>query len=840
MGRKDRVPGSNERDRSLGSYNTAGFGAGIIRDEPHSELPEEALADGFNIIAHARYLEGRPGTILYGTVPTPTIDGTATFSAIKSGTLVTATTAVFSQAMVSNFVVFPGSPEQHYEIVRYVDEYNVHVDAVGLIPLTSGCRLRGRLNIAKVHSMSRQWVLLFGTELYLRNANMTSQTRVVVVSRDQPSNATSAWATLDKYSGFVFNSNGIYRVELTESPPLAYRINVPVPDVRIADETRTDEDDFNYRILYGAARLTGSAPLRTRLDAVRIETQTGPMAVDADSQRDYADVWTPDPIGPGTEYYQVCRGGYLDNGYERADAWAAISPDYATWRQAINGDEYEFAADMTGVTTMKEVAERLQWALQDFVPSATCKYVVTAQGEYLEFSTGRVAGSTIGYATAAGAGTSVEAELQMRENEGRIVTRQINVPKVIGPLWVPKVANTDPQEYQWHLTHFTLWRTLDVNNTYKQDKKAAAYNDPERYPWEHDLRCGAAFLVCKENNIVTAMVGYFEPQDVGSTLEYDTGDRDTISAYIDSTHVRVGNDYYYNDSGPCPGAAAIGNGRVIRASQTGDIVTRTAGDSFAATDVRKTLIWANGRRSIIRAYTDSDTVQVWDSIDKADQGLTVDPVYRHCCLTATDDTLRSRMSRLLIPNRNWTPLPTCNVGAVAPGYMITVRRGQTELPYCQLPEGKEYLAGYHNVGYQVIRTVTDPVEYLLGLRDSVAILCAGRTWYAPTNSAQIIQIPTIGEVVAVIGGVDILDPAIGCDDFGSITEVGNGLFLMVTAESGVRGLRTFNGYQYGPNLLEDANLGVKRFVRDFQNLDRAGCALYDANVGYLYFGKEKG
>jgi len=843
LGRKTRQPSIENADKQVDpSYGQTGFSSGVIRDEADTELPADALADGFNLVVYPKHAEGRTGSVLFTDRLPPRIAGTGTFTASKSAFTVTSTTEVFTRAHVGSYVVFPGTPQQHFEIVQYLNATSVVVDSTGTIDSLGGCFLRGKHNLFSFHEMSRQWLMQFYKQLYLRDYPMDTETQVLTISRNEPSNAIGSYAQLDRDYAFLFNSNGIFKTAVREELPKAFQINIQTPDVRIADIEQTDDLPNQYNFLYGCARLSGSAPLRSRLDPLTIETETPPVAYDLVTRQDYADIWTSAPIGPQNTTYGQMRCGPLDNAYVDASGWAAIAPNFGTFIATINGiGPLEVGVELSYVRTLAEAAARIQASMQDFWPHATCDFIPNASEGvgHLLITGGRVAGGTVTYLEAGTSGTDISAAMQGRDIDSpKITTPYINEIKVLGPLWVPKVPNTVPVEYEWHLTHFPIWRTRELNHQYQQDMKAKAFNDPNRFIWEHDLRICAALYVCRRDGVVTALSGKFEPQDEGSTLLYANGERDEIGEYIDEYTIRLSQDYYYGGSDLCPIAAAIGNGRVMEASQTDDMVTTTDGDTFTEADLRKTIHWSNGRRSYIREYIDANNVRVYDTIDKEVMAITMDPKYRMYASQTTDATLRSRQTTLLLRNRFWQPIRNSNVGIVAPGFMIAVRRGESDIHYGQLPDGYEYLGGFHNKGFQINTTCTDDIVALVLAENRFVILCGNRTWFGPTNISEMITVPTAGEVVAVLGGVDILDGNIGCHDWGSIQQVGTGEYQMITSEPGGRGLRKFNGFSFGPNQVMDEPTGIKKFVKDLRRLQQATASLYDGLWGYVWFGKE--
>ena len=75
------------------------------------------------------------------------------------------------------------------------------------------------------------------------------------------------------------------------------------------------------------------------------------------------------------------------------------------------------------------------------------------------------------------------------------------------------------------------------------------------------------------------------------------------------------------------------------------------------------------------------------------------------------------------------------------------------------------------------------------------------------------------------------------DDWGSIEAIGDGVIQLLTSEPGQVGWRSFNGYQYGPNVLEVPGIGKER-IPDIQKLQQATSSLYHGRIGLLLMGRE--
>ena len=715
--RKLLQPSNNQQDSSYPPPDKIDyFQYGIIKDAPASRIPRPgSLADALNVIVYPTEVQGRTGSQLYTELKIPSIFSKTGLTASKSHDIITVTTNVFGYEDVGNFFVWPGEIEEHDEIVEYLSPTQVRVSIIGnKTHLILGCYLRGKNNAHYFHRQRKRWMRQFGKGFYNADIPMTAWDGSIIVSRDVPSNVKSGYSSFDEYSSVFFNSNGIYHIDMEIIPSIAYKINCPIPNIEIRGN-QLDALPFAFRYRYGAGRLSGNQTLRTRLDPLRIETETGTNKEDVD----------------------------------------------------------------TNIAGLDKV--------------------------YL-------------------------SQLISEDN-----------PHIVGPFWVPIVENTNPQEYQWHYTHYPVWRTMDVEHLYSKTGKFnsanGTFNDPERFIWCHDLRICGAFFGKKRNGIVTAWVGEFEIADVGCVLEWDNGDRDEIIGYIDTYHVRVewiGDEYYDEEY---IGACCIGNGRVMRSTQNGYIVTRTHGHTFTSADVRKTIQWANGYRSYIMEYLNPNQVRVHNSLTQERQGLTLDPRYRYFNDTVNDNQLRSRITSLLLRNRFWEPIPDCNIGVVAPGFMVTGIRNYGEVNYCQLPLNYEYLAGYHNKGYQFSKDIKDDIQMMWVFENEVIIWTSSDTYHVATNMPDLVTVPEVGEAVAVLPGIEVKSPNIGCFDWGSIKDIGNGKIRLLTSEPGFVGMRDFDGSEYSENKAYAMDLGMGRMSKDLNNIYHATASIYNGHDGYVLWGR---
>jgi hypothetical protein len=477
---------------------------------------------------------------------------------------------------------------------------------------------------------------------------------------------------------------------------------------------------------------------------------------------------------------------------------------------------------------------RLQ-SVEDFT-GATCKYGYLYSAARLVRESGIVNRQTLSE-IAMETGTNVPDENNIDHNEVFTEHEISSVyPNLVTEFWVPVVPNTDPVEYQWHLTHFPVWRTMNIEAKDPADVNKEKYNDPNRFIWVKDLRICAAFYVMKNGEYIDALRGEFEIDDTHSILELDNGERIEILEWISSTRVRVANDYYYGNDYDGPFAAAIGNGRVIRASVSGDILTRTHGSVFTAADLRKTLWNSEGYSAFITEVVDANNVIIHIDGDLPVQGFTMDPTHRKFYDTIDDATLLARKDFYSCYCRYRTAVPSCNLGAIMPGFVIEAYRGQKTIYYTHLQPKMDYLIGQY-VGIQVSEEVQDAIHAFHIFQNIFSVICATSTWGGQIGLSEFTTLPQSNEAIALLPGIKPTDMQRGCMDVGSIQEVENGVIQLITNEPGGEALRQFNGMAYSEeNFLVDTTLGG-RIVRALEKTRRFSAAIYDGFMGYIFWRK---
>lgn len=844
-------PRSKRQDQTNAPTTQSNFDRGLIKNAPHDDLPPGSLAGLINAHAFPTEVQPRLGTRILNFTP-PAIKNRTNYTASKSGRIITSLSgSIFTKADVSNYWVWPDE-KIHDEITGYISATQMRARDSGEKDSTSGCWMHGRLNLWEYHYSKEKIVMQWGQEVYISSpkvvngkTEITSLVHAICVSYNQPANVVSDWAEMDEY-GVIFNSNGTYLVDFKTSPPTIFKKNTPEPTVLIDDSPQTDYTKYRYDVVYSMSRLSGNGLRNRSTEGTEIMQESATTRIDEEQEtpRDNAVIFTEKRIDSGLRTNGALYGGGLDRTGSWTNFWVGIND--GTFELTINGITELFIVDFsiaTGVaiTSMEEVAAEIQHVIRLIFYFATCEY--DKQNMRFIFTSGEEPDSIIDFGGNGTGGTNIAGNLAIREGDGDgdlAYLDNANIfaePQSDGIYTVPIVTSGVPA---WHWTHFVKYRTPDIgpDGVWPRMGLKNEILPPLKFHYTIEVRVAGAFYASRDRNgLVTARRGQFEIYDVGTPLEWEDGEIETINQYISETQVRVSMEYYYGEAKVLQ-ACAIGGGRVIRASQTGYIVTVYGGDVFTIDDERKIITWSTGYYSIIRDYISPTSVRVYDNIDKEMQGLTLDPVNRVINDNVNDQTLRNRQGNLhvgLLNHRFWTEMPNVNIGEISPGFMVTAIKNFTKIYYCQLGVSVKYLSGYFLENRQTNDKVENSIQTLKVIMNKMIVFCKGSTWGAPTNEPRIYKLPEFGEHYAVLF-FDIIDENIGVTDINSIEKIDSGLLELRCSDSAVR---QFNGFQYTQDFTVDLDTGQDRIKKDFKDCWAIGTSIYTDKTGHIFWEKMK-
>ena len=843
---------SRQTDENLVNWNQTNFSDGLVKNAPHEDIPATAVAGLINAHCMDTEIQPRLASWFWADLqPPPWRDGCdnelKNLHMSKVDNVVTCDEAVFNYDSVSCYIAWPTDDGEYYhdEISEYISTTQVRMALSGEDRSSDGCYIHGRLNINAWHKIQRKKIWQYGKRVYTSDADYASYSECLCVSRRMPANVISDFDDMDN-DGMIGNSNGIFRLNFDQTIGILWRANGPVPTVLLNERHRRKEHRYRYDYLYSMARLSGAGIRDRTTSNVKLLQQSGTVQLNlsVNPNRDYSTYWTKKPIGNNDSSAKIgskLKCGLLADAYKDPAYYRTIVAPGACFKFTHNEYEAEFMVDMSAtgsnVQNMYEVAESLQKSINTLFPWIIVDY---KDDGYFEFNSGRERNVSIGFLSAGITGTDISAIIRGTEATGASINDSWSYtkPNKVGVFWIPE----DQDHYEWHWNHYTRWRTTDISENGANPRTTDNGEEltPLQFTWDGDFRVAGAFYAYKINGIVYALVGTFEKADEGTPLKWEDGDTETIIEYLTPKKVRVGKDYY-GGSKPLQ-ACAIGGGRVMRASQTGYIVTlhnEYTDDHFSATecDERKTIYWSTGYEAIITEVISSNQVKVHESFDKEVQGITLDPTCRVITDTTTDETLRNRMDEKhigLLNMRYKEAMPNCNILTVAPGLLITARRIESLVHYCDLANDMKYCAGYYLKFQQTIDKIEGSIQLIRTAPNYVLVWCIDSLWSIPTNNPDVDTLPDFGEWYTILHA-DIVDEYLGAVDWGSIQEIDKGTFELLCHDMSVRQIinRSYSDDLTYNNIEQDI---ISKDLKECWNI---GASAYGRTLGHVFWRTRK-
>lgn len=350
--------------------------------------------------------------------------------------------------------------------------------------------------------------------------------------------------------------------------------------------------------------------------------------------------------------------------------------------------------------------------------------------------------------------------------------------------------------YYEDTNYYSLWASLDIG-----ENGVADGNNPDEYIWVGDFPSAISYYASQgtpstPSATVVATQGKFSNADIGNKLWWSDGSNSLITGITSATSVIVSSPSYHVGQ-----ACAIGSIDIQVASQAGYTVTALSSVFVsAAYSVGKTLYWSDGTQSTITGFTSVTQVTVADSTARTTLAFCMgSDVGRTICDTNTDDVLRSRIaSGLTLQQRLWTNLPsTDDQGLIIPGFMLSYETGGGQVNYGQMSLGKEYLAGMYFPAYQYF-IFKAFINKIFNSDKAAFVFCQGST-HAIANTSTNEVLTALGISYTLLTTQYVVDESVGSMDGGSVLELGNGSFFVITNEGDIR---IFDGTQYGQRLAD--------------------------------------
>ena len=308
-------PHSRAQDEREIARKQDDFSAGMFKDLPASEIPDNAVAELKNFVNKGSRLVTRPGTKKWGDystftdhAPLPSIVTGLTATSTAIGNVRTIDNIVgyaFATTNVGDYFVHDDGT---HEIITAVTDSDTIITTTESTAAkdSSAAWVRQQVNCLFFHPFKKKIILFIGTKLYVSNdPTMTSWIQAVDVgtSTDNPTNHYST-IKADSNTIYLFNPNGIYTLNLDSIPYLLNKINGEVPASRIPTTGSPITNIYERKVLYTLSQLSGVDPDENRLTAgetatLRWESATNAVEIASNGKsRDYGSLYTS-----GADYY---------------------------------------------------------------------------------------------------------------------------------------------------------------------------------------------------------------------------------------------------------------------------------------------------------------------------------------------------------------------------------------------------------------------------------------------------------------------------------------------------------------------------------------------------------
>lgn len=826
-------------------------------------------------------------TILFiGNMSSPAMPEYATsFSVnrLSAGSTTIVSSAVVNADIVGTFFVWEdGSKEL---VVEWISGSRFRVEEVlSSLNLTNEGYFSAPLVASLFHKSLRKFICMFGRRLYVADVPVKKWTEIVIQHSTKPSDNFSRIFE-DRDFAVLVNEAGDYRIKPGESSPYAWCMNANQPTEKpilgdsgnpasVVDGDQIGEAGYPYiyRTLYSYTKFQLPEIERPidldRTDAedgMIILQQTAPTKQDGE-QIDYKEYASRFPVGP------VYDDGSPPDDYGNlisiikspSDVTASVE-DFAALtegtfavefdNQSGGSNDFNIIVDFTGVTTLGEVAARIQDACRTYdelqflevtfgstplLPGATAPRFFFAWPE-LGYDESLMAIKAVSPAY----GTDISQASYLRVSG-------------TSPTYSNKYRNIQLRDFQaidnQGMTHLTVWRDRDGGAA-----GVALGNNPEIYTWNADVPICKALKVSITANTVTVVEGALSNEDFGSTLSiYDSAagtllsegpivqDADNIGTYYVSA-----TDFTNQPTGNV--IASLGTDDIMEGYQSGDTITITtwykiirdasggvtvpfikdwSGVGLTDDDEGKPVFWSNGRVSWIKDVTGTLTATAMTEQENGESGselpMTMNPTKRGFNDEITDEDLLARAPYFPLNNRFWEPLPLNGVGIVVPGFLFVAKQDERIYYYSELGIDSGVLSGYYNPAFQINDELVDVV---IGFekQDEILIIKTNRgTYKVNLNTPVEAGNAALGEHALVLGDPEPMDLSVGFDVDGAVDSMENNALFMFTNE---RGLRILSGTEYSDNL------AVGKIHRsEINKLEPNGIVKYDPNLGALTWG----
>jgi hypothetical protein len=808
------------------------FRRGVMSDGPRTSVALDGVWESDNVFLYEDRAEVRGGTrVLNSSHATfPEIANGTGIIASKSGTTITISAGyTLSSANVGDYFQWPDDGKCELITAVNVGDNSCTVTSSRThttTTTTDPASIRAECNAAIWDKINKRHVILAGTKAYYADWDIASWTEIYCLSAIAPANTKSIMRQFGD-DIYLWNSNGKFIMHTSATIPTMSRLNNTMIPCPLSDIEETETLVYGRRYTCSMVDMSESYLLNS-YEGNTILQESAPWAID-ENGKDYAEVFTENPVGDESEVKGVLTGGTLAGTIDEPGDWSTISNGQVKF--TANSETNNIIIDFTGCTTWLDVTDRIQSALRDYWPNALCYF----DTNHIVFEMPN-AGDTVDYCTAGTSGTDISggSYLNMQTGQGTITTPPTTNSILLATFQLPYSESEGIYTFAQEYTHYRLYGTADIGED-GINPTTGKGNNPELYIHIEDIPVIKSFVVSTAGDgTVTASKGTFKEYDVGSTLYLSDGSTSgTITAFTSSTIVS-----WNKTSTATKVGATIGTRKACVFSQSGTTVTASKGTPFDANSVGKRIFVSNGELLLITGYTSSSVVTVADVVTVANSeprselggGIIESPTATSTANTRKftdriDDTkLLTRLSKAWCKNRFWEPLPNCDIGVEIDGFFISAIKGGNEIYETQL--ANPYYAGYYDPEFQ-IDTVEDSIQALRVYPSYLAAICSQSTVQWATEITGTDSRPEIGLSVTFLAQKETIDYQIGTMSPESIVPVHEGVDILFTNNCEIR---LFDGSDYGPNLVEGK---IMKLLRTLQPI---GSASYDSIGGYYLWG----
>lgn len=349
------------------------------------------------------------------------------------------------------------------------------------------------------------------------------------------------------------------------------------------------------------------------------------------------------------------------------------------------------------------------------------------------------------------------------------------------------------------VTHFPLYRTKNIGeNSGGNTASLDGIGNRRDFPvWVADVPAAKAFVVSTITEAGTARIvsgNKFVRGDVSCTLKDTSGNSVEITAFTDEDNATIG-EGLASSATLC---VAIGGGRVMKVSQTGDTITKSEGDDFTVNDRGLLLYVSDGTYRHVTEYVAPGSVKVAETGDFTNLAITMRPVTGNFS-RKWNDTVPDKMnstsvisiqdmieygSDMYVPRRFFEPMPNCDTGIIDNGFLVASLRDGTEYYYSQIGD-KAYTMGYYKDPEQK-KKVISAVRHIAMCPLKAVVMMRDKTGVISLSSSQNVGRTEIGENVFQLPEMAVVDDHRGVEIWQSVKQKNANLILALTSDGAYR------------------------------------------------------